>query len=302
MPRRRYRKWSKQLVLEKIRNRYGEGKKLCRTWKEDKVLYRTAKLQFGNWHNALRAAGVPSRHRRKLTPELLSEQLLRWHQTPGTRDLAREDPQLANYAIKLFGSINAALGSLGLESKKRRRWSKQKIVSTIQDNYVQGRSININGCGDRRLHRAALRYFGSWANAVAEAGLADKFTPLDRGRNWSQEAVLQAIKDWCRQGKRIGDVCKEDSGLLCAGQKYFGSWSKAVIAAGFTPGRTRIWSRELIIEKIQERVANGLSVRCTCKDMDMKLVIAARKYFGGWRLALVAAGIDVKVHKWRKKR
>jgi hypothetical protein len=62
------------------------------------------------------------------------------------------------------------------------------------------------------------------------------------------------------------------------------------------PGRAvvcRKWDDEIVIQRIQDRRREGrpLTYERTRTD-DSALVAAARRYFGNWRAALKAAGIE----------
>jgi hypothetical protein len=165
------------------------------------------------------------------------------------------------------------------------------VLETIQDRYVKGRPIDIAGFGDKRLASAAKRRFGSWPAAVAAAGLSDKLAPRKPARNWTPEAVLQAIQTWHDQGRLISNVSKQDQGLYSAAKHHFGGWRAAVAAAGLKPTRRR-WSKELVIEEIRSRHQHGLMLNSgIVSQQDPPLAGAAVRMFGNWGKALLAAGI-----------
>ena len=130
----------------------------------------------------------------------------------------------------MFGSIEKAFETLGLEPKHN-RWTDRRVIETIQNYYVQGRSIDINGCGDKKLFAAAKRRFGTWAKAVVAAGLSAKYSPPAPVRAWTKQDVLDAITEWHDDGRPISNVCKQDQGLYSAAKKHFDTWRQAVMAA-----------------------------------------------------------------------
>ena len=54
---------------------------------------------------------------------------------------------------------------------------------------------------------------------------------------WTNDTVLSAIQDQYRRG-RLAKVRSEDCGLYLAAAKRFGTWHKALIAAGITVDST----------------------------------------------------------------
>lgn len=126
-------------------------------------------------------------------------------------------------------------------------------------------------------------------------------------RHWNPELIIKAI-----QARKIaGDplnaqaVMTSDGGLWAAGRRYFGSWSRALDAAGWsvqqvktdTKRRPRgFWSPERIITSIH--IYHQKESRLDAYAMqrqDNALVAAATYYFGSWANALAAAGLDPEV-------
>lgn len=76
----------------------------------------------------------------------------------------------------------------------------------------------------------------------------------------------------------------------------FHSWGRALAAAGLGPAQPeggKKWSRVKIVAAIKARHDAGKP----CNYMDARkdesaLVSAARRYFGNWRTALKAAGLN----------
>lgn len=285
--------WTKQTVIDAILRHQKSGWPLSRAWKEDKPLFRAAVRNFGNWQNALRAAGLNPKPRRRWTEERVVQELLAWHRQPWSANVRRDDPALAGAASRMFGSIEKAFETLGLEPKHN-RWTDRRVIETIQNYYVQGRSIDINGCGDKKLFAAAKRRFGTWAKAVAAAGLSAKYSPPAPVRAWTKQDVLDAITKWHEDGRPISNVCKQDQGLYSAAKKHFGTWRQAVMAAGLQPTRKQ-WTPQLVIEEIRRRHERGLPLNSVVFKQDAPLAGAATRLLGGWRKAVMAAGITSRV-------
>ncbi len=289
VPAKLPRQWSHDAVIDAIRRRHQHGPPLNHVWRDDKPLFRAAVSYFGNWHTALRAAGLAVVPPRRWSREQILDSL-QDHYRRGQPQIRAFDPRLANAGLRYFGSLSNAVEAAGLPPPPG-RWNERKIIDTIQDYYVKGLPIQFRGCKDALLAEAAKRHFGSWRAAVAAAGLLTRVPQLRAKRRWSRQAVIDAIRDWHRQGVPAKFVWKRDGGLYSAAKAQFGSWRAAVLAAGFKPGR-KIWTRQIIVQEIQSRKQQGLSLSSQ-ECANWCLATAAERYFGSWNEALRAAGVEL---------
>lgn len=125
---------------------------------------------------------------------------------------------------------------------------------------------------------------------------------------WSPEKIVEEIRQLRASGISPSQkyVVSSYPALYGAGSRYFGSWRKALEAAGETPqkvtreslitasqSRTR-WTKEAIIAALQERHAGGhlLNVSALRKAGLAGLHKAARDRFGSYQAAVEAAGLD----------
>jgi lipase chaperone LimK len=106
-------------------------------------------------------------------------------------------------------------------------------------------------------------------------------------RTWTKELVIEAIRDRHRSGLPLRKVWKEDRAFCCAAATHFGSWQKALAAAGFQPYRTT-WSRKRIIDSIRAWHRKGVALTKVWKA-DPTLYAYAKRFFGTWTKALLAA-------------
>ena len=133
-----------------------------------------------------------------------------------------------------------------------------------------------------------------------------------RGRQnlkWSKQTVTEKIREWKEEGKPLysHNVRRNFQELLAAGIRYYGSWQKAVEAAGISyeeVRRYRNWSKDLIIKTIQELYEQGadLSFRSMMLSKYNSMVYAAIRpnHFGSWKNALEAAGLAAEeVYRYR---
>jgi hypothetical protein len=156
------------------------------------------------------------------------------------------------------------------------------VVEAIQARHRQGFAMaNVGKC-DRALAGAAVRRFGSWRRAMEAAGLE----PAQK--KWSKDRIIFELRV-VHHTRKAG---AEKRGKLLEGAaiRYFGSMRAAYAAAGIDPDYNK-WSKQRVIEAIQDRYVTGLSSRRNeCEDRS--LVSAATRHFGHWDSALVAAGLD----------
>ena len=128
-------------------------------------------------------------------------------------------------------------------------------------------------------------------------------------RVWTAERVINDILEMERSGLdlRHGSVQHDYKKLVSAAIRYFGSWRTAVEAAGLDYAKLRQSSEELRLQKVgkwsQERILKEI-IDLNNRGEDMRAVIVKNKYpalfsaavspryFGNWRQAMTAAGID----------
>ena len=123
-------------------------------------------------------------------------------------------------------------------------------------------------------------------------------------QKWSQALVISRIRSRHLNGwaLNVQVLARDDSSLLAAGRRYFGSWQNALDAAGFTPPSSRLagvrhgrgyWSRERILAEIENAAGHGYALHAhAMQRTNNRLVSAATYYFGSWAEALRQAGFD----------
>ena len=121
-----------------------------------------------------------------------------------------------------------------------------------------------------------------------------------KGPKISGEEVLRAIRYLCCDGYNLTDyhMMRRDRRLYEAARRHFGTWRRAMIAAGINvqyvhlPATPRRFSKPQIIEALQQRQQAGLSLAWAAVCLDNRVLAnAAKNGFRSWRLALVAAGL-----------
>ena len=146
------------------------------------------------------------------------------------------------------------------------------------------------------LFSSSRREFGSWNNALRAAGIT-KQVPKELHK--SRLGTLRSLRDVVETRPRaaIPPVLKSQAAY------YFGSLRNALAALKTDERLLSGWSKQKIITTLlrMHRAKESLSswkARCEVPA----LASAARNYFGSWRNALHAAGIDPNRHIKRYKR
>lgn len=184
----------------------------------------------------------------------------------------------------------------------RQRWSKEKVIERIQMRAKEGLPLNSDAIvhEDEPLMGAARRYCETWVNALKEAGFDpdDHRKVPERTKRWDKATVIAGIKDLATQGVKLNahSVKRVDAKLVAAGTTHFGSWQKAIEAAGFdyeAVRKTARWSKDDVIKSIQTaHKANADLSDNTAHALNPGLYGAALHYFGSWASAVEQAGID----------
>jgi hypothetical protein len=114
-------------------------------------------------------------------------------------------------------------------------------------------------------------------------------------RDW----IVAIKKVYERDGNVFAKYLQEEHPhLYDQGVWIFGDWNKALLAAGFDPDRMRkqgLWDDKRIIKEIRTMRNRSLPLyaRYALKN-HAKLFSAARRQYGSWSTALIAAGINAK--------
>jgi hypothetical protein len=174
------------------------------------------------------------------------------------------------------------------EDSAMANWTREQIIRELLQREASGLSLTTGRKAgvDSMLYEAARRIFGSWRNAVAAAGI-----PVKRAishERWSPAKILSNIQSLARRKRPLrGAEFRERYGnLAAAARRIFGSWSRAVIAAGVDPEKLRAipsWTRERVIEEILIRALKNEPLRA--RSVQPKSLADAG-------VRLFAAGID----------
>ncbi len=169
------------------------------------------------------------------------------------------------------------------------------ILRHILEREAEGQPLTTGGEGvDHNLYCASRRIFGSWRNAIIAAGIPpERVLTWER---WSPAKILSKIRLISRRRRPLtsDEIERRYHNLVSAARRHFGSWSKAVMAAGVDPTKLQRvvpWSRERVIEAILTRTLRGEPLVARLIE-PRSLVDAGHRFFGSWRAAVSAAGVD----------
>jgi hypothetical protein len=300
------KKWTREMVVQQILELHAERQPLCcsAVWKRFPALVSAAGRLYGRWNSALKSAGInPGDHAKRWTmhPQECKDLIRQLHlkgEALNYECVKRRQPVLHWSSIKHWGSWDKALHCAGLAPEKIRRkrkpWSPTEIIEWIQNHHRQGLALNAYAIPCSTIMRSGRFFFGNWDAALTAAGLDPQ--RIRRRRVWDEKRVIQVILSRAETGSALysNAVRREDSPCYNAALRRFGSWSKALRAAGIDPNAIRRWrhpwTRETIVAELKRRHLAGLSTSPRT-IRPVSLVGGAYRVFGTWSMALSEAGI-----------
>lgn len=212
------------------------------------------------------------------------------------------------YKPEYFGSWTAAVEAAGLghtRTRRQRKWTRERVIARIQELHREGADLS-HSCAKREHQYLVVvasdeRMFGSWREAVEAAGVP--YSAVARHESWTKAKIIRRIRQIHMRGEPLShESTKQRYGALvsaASSPRYFGSWERAVRAAGLpydSIRRIESWDRERILRKIRELHAQGVSLNnASMRRLGYRgmMEAAARpRNFGSWEAAVRAAGLD----------
>ena len=149
----------------------------------------------------------------------------------------REATDLYELACEHFGTWDTALCYAGVNLQRLDRDGSEAVKLAIQR--LSHGTYNLTATRVRqrnpKLHRAALKHFGTWRRAVRAAGIdPDHIHPYSKSRSPTRQQILRALVKRKRQGRSLRwvDIRRENYAFAVATKNRFGSWGAALVAAG----------------------------------------------------------------------
>ena len=242
--------------------------------------------------------------RSKLLREIRA--LRRNGQALSARIISLKRPGMNSRARLLFGGWAEAVVAAGLDYEDIRlirRWTKASIIATLRDEWRKGRDVRVGGI-ERRLGglaKASKRLIGPWRETLEAAGIEP--AGLVR-RSWrKRKDVLHELRRLCATVVQPWEVRGERRDLVSEAEHHFGSFTKAVHAAGISYGRRpRVpkWPRERILQEIRNVARRGTPLRYTeFERRGAQWLTTALRTFGSWRATVEAAGCTYPGRSWK---
>ncbi len=285
---------TRQDIINELQGLHDQGLCFSHLWKIETNLCRRAVRKFGSLKAALAAAGISSLSTKRIWTKRAIIEAIQKRQENGSclSQVYKDDKALFSAAASYFGNWQSALHAAGIDSKKRQRWTKVRVLEALRQSYLGQPNFHRF---DPALTAAAVRYFGNLSSAVEEAGLQAL------GGRWSKRRITDQIQEYYIQGRCIGFLGCGDLLLGLAAKRHFGTWLEAVKASGLStkmplPIQKRTWSAGAVQKSII--LLAQTDEISTAWRKDRRLYAAAKKYFGSWRKAVLAAGFEPIHARW----
>lgn len=220
------------------------------------------------------------------------------------------DPRLLIKAREKFGNWRKAVEAAGFDYDKVsliHRWSKREIIEKLKQLYRQRAFPDISTLSrkNHKLYEACCRHFGSGVAALEAAGIDYEELLNEHPYRWTRAQIVAEFKRRYNEGKtlRRSEILRKEPKLhrFCyAVLHQFGSWNKALRAAGLNPDAIRnrdgLWPKAKVLAGIRKRFAEGklLNTDRMLRE-DLPLHAAGRRHFGTWKQAVEKAGIDYNI-------
>lgn len=280
--------WDKHKAIAAIRKRHDDGHSLRATAREDPALYAAGKRLFGTWTAARAAAGHPIPRKQLMTADEVIETIFDFHfDGRNLPELRESRPLLFRSAKHHFGSWTKAVDAAGLATVRRNTWDRKKVLAAIRERQASGHELCRTWREDASLFRAAVRWFGSWAEAMHAAG----FEPIER-ESWTRQRVIERLQAWDERVRASRNPTPEPK-LTAVAIRLFGSLDNAFFEAGIEVNPRR-WTKSRVITAIQDGYIAGRPTHRVGLG-DPKLDTAAKRHFGSWAAAVEAAGLIEKI-------
>lgn len=270
--------------------------------------------RFGSWTDALREADLDARDEATGIPEAdLAAELRRVADEMGRRPTSTEFDERGAYSastyFRRFGSWQAALEAAGVADSYPAPSRRQVTDGDLFDELermanVLGRpptETEMSELGDHSPETYRKR-FGSWHEAISEAGLDPDLLPT--GGQKRRIPVAKLVVDVQRVAEELGrpptyeEIQERGRYGAATYLARFGTWNRVLEAADLEQRRyrgNRIPDRELVREL--RNLALALGGRPRRKDMEQRGPYSGMTYydrFGSWVDALSAAGIETR--------
>jgi hypothetical protein len=308
-------RWNVDTVRKELRRLHREKRQLhhAAIEQENPALVLAAYRYFGSYGSAVTAAGLnydrirvrpmPSWDKTRVIRRL--KELEKNKTGLWKRAVRRVDPYLDRAADRCFGSYQRAVRASGVSNDlltppPYRFWSPERIVDELKTTYRKNprllKPARLVGSKQRKLLRACRRRFGSYRVALEKAGIP--YGEVVMPPVLTGEEIVTKLTELFEKGRDLRYSHLRDSNrrLLDASRRVFGSYEKAVLAAGldYPPAPPmRHWTATLVLKTLKDLNRKHADLRYRqFRKARLPLFEAARHYFGTYLGAIKLAGID----------
>lgn len=314
--------WTERGLLQELRDRHARGEDLRRGRLTDPRLWAAARRYCGSWQAAVVKAGIdydemcrqsrrndaaagrpplvhkqPTWTRERILAELHRLQDGGQAMNPRSMEDNKPGAALVQACIRQFGTYRKALAAAGIELAKPpvKKWQPQEILDGVREMYREGRRLSAYQAfkAAKRLYYTALKRFGSWANAMREAGVDPALMDPSGPDQCLQELLTrhEAGTDLSYDALRATEPL-----LLRAALKHFGSYRGAIEAAGLSyPADLDPCplSADEVLQHLRQMHEAGSDIHYRpMKRSQLRVFRAALRHFGCYTNAVRQAGID----------
>lgn len=202
----------------------------------------------------------------------------------------------------------------------RRKWSRERIMADICQLAAEGHSLSTRSMAELGYSGMVTtsykpEYFGSWRQAIIEAGL-DPAQVCRRKRKWTREHILARIRELHTAGEDLSHSAAKRNHqylvVVAINDRFFGSWREAVQAAGISyedVSKHEYWTPARISARIRELHQAGADLSHEAAKRHYGALVSAAsspRYFGSWGAAIRGAGLDYdqirKINRWTREK
>ncbi len=163
----------------------------------------------------------------------------------------KQHRDLFSSAGRQFGSWNKALHAAGITKKQAPRKvyrSRLTILRALRDELENGSKDNI----PQALRLQAEHYFGGLRNAFVALKKDQRLL-----RGWGKQKIITVLSRMHRSKESLAyaRARRDVPALVSAAEAYFGSWGKALYAAGIDPNLyfvRRKWRKPRASNKVNQ--------------------------------------------------
>ncbi len=185
-----------------------------------------------------------------------------------------------------------------------RVWTCEKLILEIRR--LNEESVDLSPTSIQKTHGALFSsarsrsHFGNWRAAIEASGL--DYNDIKRVKQrWSHGSIVKQICAHHANGEDLLHPAfkaqHRNLYLAACAHRYFGSWRRALMAAGLDHEKmreSRVWTKARIQRTIEELAAQGESLSWSSVEQRCPGIYRAarrRENFGSWHRALTAAGV-----------